>query len=194
MRDTLTSSNRRDFSQRYSHSYGYYIDNNGVRTPVFIGEVDEDGAYFKTLDGLDFTARCDGGVNFEFAQIAKRIWLGIDGNLYYTHRIATRQWQRGISETNTSAWLLTQEGAISVGVNMAVMRNILMDNPNKSAGQNILLSEQFAICGKSVYLYNMLIGTFDTTNRTVTLGPKFSTFFQEVTDVCKPLFIGVKNA
>lgn len=194
MRDTLTSENRRDFSQRYSHSYGYYINDKGVKTPVYIGDVDEEAAYFKTLDGLDFTAYCNGGVNFEFAQISKRIWLGIDGNLYYTHRIPARQWQRGISESNTGAWILTPAGVVSTGVNMQVMRNILMENPLRTIGSNTLLSDQFAIAGSSVYLYNMLIGTYDSKTHIISLGSKYSAFFQEVTDVCKPLFIGVKNA
>lgn len=194
MRDTLTSENRRDFSQRYSHSYGYYINDKGVKTPVFIGDVDEDAAHFKTLDGLDFTAYCNGGVNFEFAQISRRIWLGLDGVLYYTHRIPQRQWQRGISEGNTSFHILTPDGPLNIGISLSVMRNILLENPLKTIGVNTLLSEQFAICGKSVYLYNMLIGSFNSKENNITLNSKHSMFYQEVTDVCKPLFIGVKNA
>lgn len=194
MKDTLTYENLRDFNQRYSQSYGYLLKDNGTRLPVFITNVSEDGAEFQSLDGVEFNAKCGSGVTFEFAQIARRIWLSMEGQLLCTSRIPQRQWQRGISAGNTQCYHLTHKGPMQAHINHTVMRGILFDNPNKQTKGNILLSDQFAISGELVYLYHHVIGEYDVDNKIVKLEKQFSMFQQEVIDATKPFNIGVKHA
>lgn len=194
MKATLTSDNYRDFNQRYAQSYGYFIKSNGERLPVYMTDVNESAAYFQNLDGVEFSANCNSGVEFEFTQIARRIWLGFDGNLYCTSRVPRRQWQRGISNGNTSCYKLTKKGPVGIDITHNVMKNLMFNQGVNVIGNNILLSEQFAICGEIVYLYTMCIGSYKPENKAIILDEKYKMFMQEISDAAKQFGIGVLNA
>ena len=194
MRDSFTTDNTRDFNARYVQSYGYYIDEaKGTRLPVFLKSIDGDTLYFSDLSDTEFNTRADRGAVFEFMQMTRRIYQGIDGNLYYIARRPARQWQRGISGGNTLAYLLTDMGPAQVTVDNRLMRQVMFDHKGK-VNNGIKFSDQFAVCGTVVYLYNNVIGSYDAKSKSITLTKQFSSFLPELLELAIKHEIGVQNA
>lgn len=197
MRDTFTRENSRDFQARYAGSYGYYITDKGKSLPVFLSHVDDNTLYFQDLNGVEFNTVVNSGSMFEFMQLTRRLYAGLDGNIYMIQRRPARQWVRGVCSANTLGYMLTtKRGAVQVPINHALMRNILIsDEPAKLANGNIKLSDQFAICGTNLFLYDMVIGVYLPEEKKVSLLSNWSLFSTEVQDATRPHNIEVvKNA
>jgi hypothetical protein len=194
MRDSFTTDNARDFNARYVQSYGYYIDEaKGTRLPVLLKSIDGDTLYFSDLNDTEFNTRADRGAVFEFMQMTRRIYQGVDGNLYYIARRPARQWQRGISGANTIAYMLTDGGTAQVNVDNRLMRQVMFDHKDK-ANNGYKLSDQFAIVGGVVYLYNHVIGVYDIKSKSITLKKEYAMFFPELLELAVKHEIGVQNA
>jgi hypothetical protein len=192
MRDSFTRDNARDFGARYLHSYGNYLKEDGTKVPVYLKGIEEGTLFFEGLDGAEYSTHRDMGVVFEFTQMQRRLSCGMDGSIMYTSRVPQRQWTRGVSENNTRVYCLTEFGAIQQSLTRDVMRNLLFSG--KPTPDRYLLSNQFAIVGTVVYLYNHVIGTYNRVTKEVHLAGKFSCFHSELKDVCKLEGIEVHNA
>jgi hypothetical protein len=194
MRDSFTRDNARDFQARYLGSYGHYIRDDGKSIPVFLSNMDDNTLYFTDLYGVEFNTVVNSGAVFEFMQMTRRLYAGLDGNIYLIERRPARQWTRGVSQNNTRAWLLTEKhGAVERGVEHTLMRNILVEMETKGK-TNFKLTDQIAIVGSCLYLYNLVIGGYHKETNTVELARQYDVFSVEVKDACRPFNIGVKNA
>ena len=195
MRDTFTSANARDFNSRYVQSYGYYVDEkNDKKIPVYLKSIDGDTLYFSDLNGTEFNTRADRGTVFEFFQMTRKIYMGVNGLLYYISRRPQRQWQRGVSDANTYVILLTDSGPMQGSVTSKLMQQIMFGEGLPTSKGTMKLSDQFAICGKIVYLYYYAIGTYDENTKTVRITEQYKSFYPELSEICEAKKIGVTYA
>lgn len=112
MRDTLTSLNRGDFTQRYRGGFGWLLRENGTKVLVHITEVDQNKVLFDTSKESGFFAFTDKGVEFEFLPIT-RGHIPTEDGIYLCQRHPARQFQRGISEGNTQLFKFNNRGSFS---------------------------------------------------------------------------------
>ena len=102
MKETLTRHNYRDFNQRYTGTYGWLLNTDGTKRLVYISNVTDRQATFKTNDGFDYHVTIDSDMWFEFIPVNRAWFNSTDGESYLLQRVPNRQWRRGISDANTS--------------------------------------------------------------------------------------------
>jgi hypothetical protein len=164
MLDTLTSDNYRDFSARYTHTFGWLITGYAKRL-VHILRVGDDRVYFTDSTGMEYHAKSDAGINFEFIPVDHGYFNGKDGNTYLLNRIPARQWKRGIASSNTEIINFGNWRATSVNyANLALIFNDEFKTFNyPKEFQFGALSKHFAIHpkNKQVWMYDRHIGQFN---------------------------------
>ena len=184
MLDTLTSENYRDFSQRYRNTFGWLVNKN-KEIPIYIREVSDTTVAFQSLTGEEYFAYADKEVIFKFMPLKRRITIGVDGAAYVVSRHPARQWRRGVCADNTRLYKLQMDGPRSIRVDVATINNLIAaDNP-KTLPNVVKLSDQFAVVGSIVYLYEYLIGTFNATTHDIVVEKKYLNFVQELRDAIR---------
>ena len=178
----MTSSNYRDFHQRYRGTFGWLL-NKGKEIPVFIREVTEAAVTFQGLNGEDYFAYADKDVMFKFMPLKRRIVIGVDGEVYAIARRPARQWRRGVCADNTNIYRLTAAGPAGCRVDINGVKNLITDDPRPKDALKQKLSDQFAIVGSVVYLYEMAMGSF--TDGTIKIKKGYEAFAQELRDAIR---------
>lgn len=189
MKDSLTSFNREDFRQRYKGSYGFLL-HEGKRRLVYIKEVANGQVVFKTASlGPDFFALADTKVEFEFLPV-QRSWYNLGDKAGLLFRIPAKQYNRGISSSNTAFY--TAEGGYCTGqrLSLEVLEKIFLteaiDNTTRFFAQEdnfLVLSRAFCITGHVLHFFADAIGSYNNSSRTITLNS--DVVLQELTDVIK---------
>lgn len=163
MLDTLTSENYRDFSPRYSHTYGW-LQQEGTKQLVYIRRVTDDRVYFTNQTNMEYHAKINSGVMFEFIPVDHGWFNGQDGVAYFLSRMPSRQWKRGISDSNTSMVSSTNMRAMEITYNgLANIFNVGFESRNypKLFSGVGALSKHFAIAQTGrLYMYDRWIGTY----------------------------------
>lgn len=185
MREEFTSENRRDFAQKYAKTFGWYATESGKRILVQIGDVGDYEVPFKDGLGNPYSARANKGVMFEFLQLNRGLYNRRTDDVVYASRSPQRQYQRGISTTNTK--LYSMKSLAPLGITFDVLEEVSSPMPVGGLVTQFLsgkrtcvaLSEQLAFVGESVYLYDNCIGSVK--NGKITL--ETDTFHQEVLDM-----------
>ncbi|HET8685592.1 MAG TPA: hypothetical protein VFM18_02870 [Methanosarcina sp.] len=194
MHDTLTSTNWRDFQQRYQGTYGWLVHNN-KEIPVHIENVTDNMVTFRGLEGAEYFSYADRDVKFRFSPLRRRLVIGGKTHrLMLISRIPQRQWSRGICENNTRVTLLGAGRTQGLSVNSATMADIL-------AGENLTegklqptkkLSDVFGIASDVLWLYNRPIGTVAGDQIRLVEGAQI--FAQEVSDTLRDIKSNYKVA
>jgi len=183
MLDTLKSDTFRDFSQRYRHTFGWLVNKN-KDIPVYIRDVSDTVVSFQGLNGEEYFAYADKDVMFKFLPLKRRITVGSDGNLYTISRHPARQYRRGVCADNTHITQLTPTGAISRRVDVPTINTIVSGDGVKTGTGIVKMSDQFAIVGAIIYLYEYTIGTVDTSSG-IMIDKKYLNFIQELRDAIR---------
>lgn len=101
MRDSPTSENWGDFSQRYKDTYGFLLGESAKKVLVRVDNVSEDSVRFVDDSGHEYFARVDAGVQFEFIPVDMGAY-NVRKGVLLVNRQPARQWKRGICRNNTS--------------------------------------------------------------------------------------------
>lgn len=166
MRDSLTSANRTDFSQRYKGVFGWLLKDNQERVLVHITDVQPNQVIFQTSKSAGYFAFSDQGVVFEFLPVT-RGFIPTDGGVYLLQRHPARQFQRGISEHNTQIYQLTERRFEQPRMDIQLLSNVFekpityRENVEKylDKSSNVCaLSIHFAIKKEELYFMNRLAG------------------------------------
>jgi hypothetical protein len=163
MRDSLTSSNHRDFGARYSQTFGWLVTGEKKQF-VYLQEVEDSRIYFTINNSSTrFHARMDAGVMFEFLPVNHGWFNTDDHQTYLLQRVPARQWKRGISIGNTQVGFLDLPGARNEPTFDVLERifssKVGYSSPITSRGA---ISKHFAINkAGNVLFYNTPVGVYD---------------------------------
>ena len=165
MKATLSRFNAGDFRQRHADTFGF-IQVNGKPKLVYVNDVDSDSTTFSDIDGFRYTAKADGGFEFDFIPVERK-WHNVPDGAILSVRHAARQWRRGICPNNTQLFEISRRGFNAIGVEFATVSKIyetaaltakeIQDRYNSSVP--VALNHAFAVDGKNrVYLFDRVIG------------------------------------
>lgn len=191
MFEAFVSETAKDFRQRYQNTYGFFTTKEtNKRILVVISNVEENKVDFYDVDRNQYSAQVNMGVQFEFVAPVKRLFT--DGKIIMLiQRKPARQWQRGLSSSNTS---ITN---IDTGANITLNFSRVQEAYGKSHVFNpkdhakylsenssiCLLSDMFAFVGDTLYLYNVAVGKVNKETKVITMDQKV--FHQEVCDLLR---------
>lgn len=148
MKDSLTSFNAADFSQRYRGVFGWLAEPDKPRVLVQITNIKNNQVIFQTSKSADWFAYGDQGVVFEFLPVT-RGYIPTKAGVYFIWRHPARQWQRGISEHNHAIQRLSPNGLINVPVNLATISTLFEKKITYEASVMGFLEKKERVCALS---------------------------------------------
>lgn len=177
MRDSLTKENARDFHRRYTGTFGFFVGGN-KRVLVHMAAATESEVTFMDKDNNQYLAYADSGVEFEFIPV-NRGFYNTEKQLVYLQRIPARQWQRGISATNTAASVYDPKFRTPTGINLNLkLLDEIFVHPmplttalqqwREGGRSSVALSKHFALVGKRIQFYSEAVGHAEKNTLTVT--------------------------
>lgn len=191
--EEFTSGGARDFRQRYLGVWGYYPTPSGEKLLVYMSQINERETKFNDAIGIEYTAKADQGVFFQFIPIEKRLFV-YDNMLVLAERRPARQYSRGVSEANTLFREITYSDTVLITAKTIVayanpVYDVVID-PSKTVQ---LLSPMFGIKHGRIFLYDRGIGSvrYDA-NLKLQLRVDEPLFYQELVDVVRERKINVE--
>ena len=181
MKATFNSHDTRDFIQRYVGTYGYFELEGKPDLPVWIETVDGNTLYFSDFDGNKYHTYADQNVSFKFQQVRRSYYIGKSGNIYLLERVPARQYQRGVSRSNTRCYRYGNGNWNPIRVDHTSMADIMFGGTQCKHG--IKLSETFALLDNVLWLYTSAIGVSD--GATIQIMNGWTKFRQEVSDAIR---------
>lgn len=195
MLDSLTSHNVRDFNSRYSGTWGFYIKDNKEKVLVYVSKVTDERVTFKDTQGGVFFGLVDKGMMFEFIPVTRGFFnAGDTKGTFLLQRIPARQWQRGISGSNTKAHMLLATSELkSVPIDAVIPLVFEGEQKQKTPTQEQVdhllekhgaaaLSRHFAISGEDFWFFQTRVGKIINKKKIVLDVP---TIYQEVSDLVR---------
>jgi len=189
MLDTPTLYNSEDFRTRYRHTFGWLIKDNNEKVLVFIKDVGRQ-VVFTVEDGSEYFANAGFNVMFEFLPIT-RGWFDTRNGPVLLQRVPARQYQRGISKSNTSCTRIGIGGhLLPVALTIDVLVDVFVNKPTSTFQQFVKKEKLYLVVNKFfllshgfVYMYDMQVGsyTLDKNNKVFVLLDN-AKFKQELTD------------
>jgi len=194
MLDSLTRNNAEDFRARYEGTYGFL-----KKTPespaklVHIQGVNRRTVSFVTCEGQEGYVNADSGINFEFLPIT-RGWYELEDRAVFLTRVPARQWQRGISNKNTSAKTFDQSGSLTQEpLGLEMLEKIFVTKPQSNLKgfigkkiQHYVLSKFVVLRDNKVYfLGNHQAGTYTIMNGKVKIKLNDDLILQEMSDTVR---------
>lgn len=198
MFEKFLSTNAGDFRQRYLNTYGFY-SRGGKRKLVQLSDINIDRHTLRFIDvnGADFSLNADAeeDVGFEFL-FPTPCWHNTAKGPMLVRRIAQRQYQRGISDSNTEITLASQAAMMRTPVTFAVLQAIF-ENPitvkEAAKAGNYAVSDQFMVGTTRMWVYNQAIGDITRVAGTTSVKLHDPTMFvTEVTDAFRRAGIEAK--
>lgn len=171
MFEKFLSENIENFRQRYEGTFGFYRDGGNRRLLVKLTEIAGNQCNFVDARGVTYNVRPDhpNEVGFEFLP-PKSMWYNTEYGAMFAQRIASRQFQRGVTAKTLSIVLLHKGELVDRRVdfpNLSAMyegKNSPKDSlEGLSKGRSLALSGQFAVDTGIVYLLRERIGTYEQT-------------------------------
>jgi hypothetical protein len=195
MLDTLTSHNIRDFNARYNHTWGFLVQDNGLKKLVWVSKVTEERVSFNDSAGNKFFGLVDKGMMFEFIPITRGLFnvsYGPSNGVILLQRVAARQWQRGISANNTRAYILAGGAFIQHPLDTVIPKIFEGGQTNAklsadmvdhilAKGEGVALSRHFAVMQDKMFFFNIEVGTVKDKKITLT----HPTLSQEINDMLR---------
>lgn len=190
MLDSLTSYNAADFRQRYQGTFGLYPTSKG-KILVLVRKVDSKRVMFTDAENTEYFANVDAGVSFEFLPVA-RGWHNGKKGAVMLQRVPARQWQRGISESNTVALLPPEHNkgglklvspsfdTLDCVVNPYPLPYAINEKLTKTR-DSVAISKHFCLSGDSLYFFDKIIGSCEGSSIHVTYSP----IIQELSDTIR---------
>ena len=191
--EEFTSGGARDFRQRYLGVWGYYPTPSGEKLLVYMSNINERETRFVDAQGIEYTAKVDQGVFFQFIPIEKRLFT-YDNMLVLAARIPARQYSRGMSDANTSFREVRYSDYIPVSAKtINAYANPVYDVVIDSGKTVQLLSPMFGIHLCSVFLYDRRIGSVQyDKNLKLHIRVEEPLFYQELVDVVRERKINIE--
>jgi len=191
--EEFTSGGARDFRQRYLGVWGYYPTPSGEKLLVYMSQINERETKFSDAKGIEYTAKADQGVFFQFIPIEKRLFV-YDNMLVLAERRPARQYSRGVSEANTSFREITYADTVLITAKTIVAYANPVYEVVIDASKTVqLLSPMFGIKHGSIYLYDRRIGSVQyDKNLKLQLRVDEPLFYQELVDVVRERKINVE--
>jgi hypothetical protein len=168
MFEKFLSENIENFRQRYEGTFGFYKVGN-KRLLVKLQEISNQQCHFKDALGMDYTIQPDhpDEVGFEFLP-PKSQWYNTKEGAVYTQRIASRQFQRGVTGKTLEIVLLREHMLYPMAVNFKNLQSIYESPltpkealPGLDKKQSLALSGQFALDAGTVFLLKEPIGGYE---------------------------------
>lgn len=170
MFEKFTSENQENFRQRYEGTFGFFRNEDKKRLLVKIVGAEARRCTFQNADGIEFYLNPDveSDIGFEFLS-PKSAWYNTADGAMFTQRLATRQFQRGITGKNTMIYLAKNGGLAQVAVNFHSLSKIFDSKFSKEdilsafkSGKSIAISPSFALDESKgvVFLFSDNIGTY----------------------------------
>lgn len=172
MFEKFLAENANDFRQRYEGTYGYFVNReSNKRVFAQIRSIDLDArprmVHFMDARGLDFSVRsdADADIGFEFLP-AKSSFYNTAKGLYYTQRVAARQFYRGIKSSNTMVYKIENGvwNQLRVDFNslVPIFEECLewdkLNIKGVNASTNLALSSSFCLSGGNLFVFSDKIG------------------------------------
>jgi len=185
MKDSLTSSNYRDFRQRYEGVFGFFSPEGKKPLLVCLLSVEETKVNFMDVLGVSYHVNVNSGIPFDFLPIERKVVNIANDDILYACRKPARQWQRGVCAANTSIVSLcvpnrrlgVMFNLVAAVWNTSVPYAIAIQEFLAGMRKNVALDNRFSIIGERVYLYNTPIGSYESATLKV-----ISLFKQEISD------------
>lgn len=180
MFDSLTSTNGRDFDQRYRNTYGF-LHKDGAKKLIFITKIDSGRVFFTTADGESWWAQSDQQVMFEFLPL-DRGFHNTENGLFFVTRVPARMWQRGIARNNTSVYQFKTRNWQQVEPSFESLSSIFEKptEPDKALSRPTAISKYFAMSRGTVFLFSEAVGSY--TKSKISLKPQAAIIEQELND------------
>jgi hypothetical protein len=188
MREEFTSSNSKDFGQRYVGTFGWFEKPDGGKVMVLVGSISKEYVTFYDKNNFEYTAKADMGNVFSFLPVQKGLYEYQD-DIVFISRVPARQWKRGICLDNTSVRSFNR-GLSQIDFSYNLLEKIFGENEDtllqkfkENYSGNLLLGRSFVIYNNLCYIYNNIIGSYSPTTTTIYLTN--SLFLQEITDILR---------
>jgi hypothetical protein len=195
MFEKFLSANAQDFRTRYQGTYGFY------RTPAknmlckltFV----EGNVTFVDKKQMEYTLYPDSQSDIGFEFIPPRSsYYNTPKGAFYVERVASRQFQRGVSEKNTRIYSVGLKGFASEGVNFDTLGALYENDVSlKEALESffaertpsVAISKTFAISKKYLWVLSTLHGeVLECTPKKIVLRLKDADLFRtEITDALR---------
>lgn len=163
MFDIFTLDNFHDFRQRYANTFGYfYPDGDTRKIPVMLTEINSRAAVMVGLYGEKYVVYPNSGLKFEFVPIDKGFKQCGD-KVYHLCRHPDRQWQRGISASNTRIHQIVGDQLVEQPWSFDLIVNLFKPQPesSKDTFAPVVLSKEFALSFSYVWFFDMAVGYRD---------------------------------
>jgi hypothetical protein len=172
--EKFTRNGWADFRQRYEGTFGFFTDENKKRTLVKVTGVGEDRCTFEDSNGIGFHVKADAhDKGFAFFPPKSQFYNTEDAT-YLVQRTAARQFQRGITHRNINIYRVARGRLFPEAVDFPVLRKLYLENKdvrevvqrltqaNMEMTGALAISNQIALSGGVVYLYDKSIGSYET--------------------------------
>jgi len=159
MKESCTTATSRDFRQRYQNTIGVYTDTKGIKSYVWIREVEENEVSFEDTKGGSYRAMNDTGVEFEFTQVPLG-WFNSTKGPMFVSRMPARQYQRGISKGNTR---IQNKDFTPIPVSLANVSDFLTFDKPYVGQKDWVLNKHFAMINGIMFFFDRVIGEVEGT-------------------------------
>jgi hypothetical protein len=167
MFEKFLSGNIDTFRQRYEGTYGFYKDGRN-RLLVRLQEISPSRCSFVDAQNIPYHVAPDHPqeVGFEFLP-PKSAWYNTYRGAVYTQRLASRQWQRGVTGKTLEMMLAKGGSLLPLRVDFGTLSDVYEKSltpkealPALQEGRSVAISGQFAFDGGLIYLLKEYIGEY----------------------------------
>jgi len=198
MKEEFKSEFAKDFAQRYQGVFGWFEKPDKTQLLVQLTRVGEDELTFVDIKGHKFSAYADQGNCFSFLPVERGVYNTPDGVLAI-RRHPARQYKRGICPDNTMFQNLSSGAAVSVSFKTvdsvySTDQAVAVEQFKKKLIGDVAFNKIFALANNQLYVYNLVIGSYDPKEKEFVLHAKI--FKQEIEDLVTrlqlPILVSVK--
>lgn len=169
----------RDFRQQFEGTVGWVITPSKRELLVVVESVNDRRVVLRDVKGFDYTVAANSGVAFKFQQVNAG-WYPYKDTAAYMWRVPARQWQRGISSSNTRISQLDDHGrATELSVDLTTLAELLVE-----AKSPCVLSNNFYLSPTGfLFVHREKIGVLDKATGNIALSSDM--FVQEINDIIR---------
>lgn len=135
----------------------FYLQDEGPEGLLLSDTENGEKGYISFSDGFEYT--------LQSPLATKKQWFQHGASTYLVQRVPARQWQKGISDQNTTIHKLSLSGALqgtclSAGLLNALLRWEPPQEIKLGPTETLALSSQYAYCGKTsgVFFWDSYVG------------------------------------
>lgn len=192
MIEEFTLRGASDFSQRYRHTFGWYLQDSGDKILVKVDEVRSDKLHFSDEVGIPYVAYADKGNRFEFLPVERATYNTQTYGPVATERIPARQYKRGICTANTQITVI-HGGLSTITPDFDILTEIFASPLPDAAyipalkNKGLAVGNLFILSGEAVRLYHSPIGSYKQQGSRLAITLTTPLFQQELSDALAKL-------